>query len=403
MTIDLSDMAFWDSTPEERAAAFHALRAREPVSWQRQPDGVLLPDAEKSGGYWAVLRHEDVRTVSRDPKTYRSGDGVMFEDVPPELLEAALSILGMDDPRHARVRRLIAAGFSPRNMRALEADIVRDARTIVDELEAEGDAVELISKRLPLMTIMRMLGVDDEAERERLAHYADAAVSWNDPDYLDGRQPLMVLGEALGILHAAATELAVARRGAPRDDVMSALATAEIDGGRLTDAEIAAFFVLLCVAGNDTTRHTTSHALVALQRFPDQRALVLDNIDTAVEEFVRWASPVMTFRRTAAAPARLGDMEIEPGQKVVLFYPAANRDPEAFDEPDRFDVRRDPNRHVGFGGGGPHFCLGNALARTQLRVLFGELLSRHPDIEVGEPRYLVGNFVDGVKGLPYRL
>lgn len=403
MTADLSDMAFWDSTPEQRAEAFHALRATEPVSWQRQPDGVLMPDAEKSGGYWALLRHEDVRAVSRDAKTFRSGAGVMFEDVPQELLEASQSILAMDDPRHARVRRLISAGFSPRNMSVIAADIERDARTVVDELEDEGDAVQAIAKRLPLMTIMRMLGVEDPEERERLVHHADAAVSWNDPEYLAGREVLAVLGEAIGTLHASATRLAQERRSAPRDDVMSALASAEVDGERLTDAEIAAFFVLLSVAGNDTTRHTTSHALAALQRHPDQRALVLEHLDTAVEEFVRWASPVMTFRRTATRDTAIGGVEVAEGQKVVLFYAAANRDPEAFEEPDRFDVRRDPNRHVGFGGGGPHFCLGNALARTQLKALFGELLSRHPDIEVGEPRYLVGNFVDGVKALPYSL
>lgn len=363
-----------------------------------------MPQDEGSGGFWAVVRYEDVRTVSRDPDTFCSGRGVMFEDVPQDLLEASQSFLATDDPRHKTLRGLVAAAFKPRQVHQLEDGIRADARQIVAEIEESeaGDFVERIAKRLPLMTIMRMLGVP-EADQERLVHHADAAVSWNDPDYLQGREPLAVAAEAMGVLHGAASELCAQRERTPQDDLLTALVQAEVDGERLARAEIAAFFVLLSVAGNDTTRHTTSHAMLALSTHPAQRQLLVEDlrggIDAAVEEFVRWATPVMTFRRTATRDAEISGQAIDEGEKVVLFYSSANRDEGAFESPERFDVRRDPNRHVGFGGGGPHFCMGASLARTQLRALFTELLTNFPDLEVDEPKYLVGNFVNGVSKL----
>lgn len=357
-------------------------------------------------GPWCA--NDDVRTVSRDPETFRSGQGVMFEDIPQEMLEASQSFLAADDPRHRVLRGLVAEGFKPRQVKTIEDGIREDARTVIDDLEQEeeGDFVERVSKRLPLMTIMRMLGVPEE-DRELVVHHADAAVSWNDPEYLEGREPLQVVGEAMGVLHSKASEIAADRRESPRDDVISALVNAEIDGERLTDFEIAAFFVLLSVAGNDTTRHTTSHAMLALSRNPDQRdKLVADldgGIETAVEEFVRWASAVMTFRRTAMADTEVAGQAIAAGDKVVMFYASANRDESAFEDAGRFDVARDPNRHVGFGGGGPHFCMGAVLARAQLRSLFTELLRTYPEIEVGEPTHLTGNFVSGISRLPMTL
>jgi cytochrome P450 len=240
-----------------------------------------------------------------------------------------------------------------------------------------------------------------EADRERVVQAADLLVTTSDPEAFGERPPIEVLGEALWTLTSFADELATHREAHPGDDLMTGLVEAEVDGERLTHAEISAFFVLLSVAGNDTTRHTTSHAMRALTLNPDQRAYLLDDLDarmpTAVEEFVRWASPVMTFRRTTTQPVELHGQTLEAGEKVVLFYHSANRDEEAFDEPWRFDVRRDPNRHLGFGGGGPHYCLGASLARTQLRSIFGELLRVVPDIEVGEPELLRSPFVHGVK------
>jgi cytochrome P450 len=218
---------------------------------------------------------------------------------------------------------------------------------------------------------------------------------------------MAVIGEALWILHQACTELAEQRRAHPTDDLLSALVHARIDGESLRTDEIAAFFVLLSVAGNDTTRHTTSHAMVALQRHPEQRALLLEDLEgrlpVAVEEFVRWATPVMTFRRTATRDVEIAGQAVREGEKVVLVYPSGNRDEAAFDRPGAFDVLRSPNRHLGFGGGGPHYCLGAPLAKVQLRAVFSELLGRHPGIAVGEPRQVVGNFVDGINRLPMEL
>jgi cytochrome P450 len=403
--LDLSPHSFWEQPLADREAAFGRLRAAAPVSWQSQPESPLVPVEELTGGYWAVVRYDDVRSVSRDPETFCSGRGVMFEDAPQEFLDASQSFLPMDDPQHAKLRGLVQKAFAPRHVRTIEDGIRADARTIVDELEegATGDFVELVAKRLPLMTIMRMLGAP-EAEHDRLVYQADAMVSWNDADFLAGREPLAVVGEAIAALHEAAAVVAADRRRHPADDLITSLVEAEVDGDRLTDFDIASFFVLLSVAGNDTTRHTTSHAMKALCDFPDQRAaLVMDleeRIEVAVEEFVRWASPVMTFRRTATRDSEIAGQQVAEGDKVVLFYPSANRDEAAFSMPDRFDVGRDPNRHVGFGGGGPHYCMGAALARAQLKTLFTELLPAFPRLEVCEPRYLVGNFVNGVSAMP---
>ena len=402
--IDLSAQEFWAQTPDEREAVFARLRADEPVSWQRQPEGRLMPSEEGSGGYWAVVRYDDVRAVSRDPETFRSGAGVMFEDIPEGMLEASQSFLAMDDPRHKTLRGLVAEGFKPRQVKQIEDGIREDARQVVAELDGDGDFVELVAKRLPLMTIMRMLGVP-EPDQEHLVHQADAAVSWNDPEYLAGRSPLEVVGEAMGVLHDAAAEIAADRRSNPRDDLITALVQAEVDGETLTDFEIAAFFVLLSVAGNDTTRHTTTHAALALSQYPEQRRRLLDDldgrIDVAVEEFVRWASPVMTFRRTATRDTELAGTAIAEGDKVVMFYGSANRDETAFERPHEFDITRDPNRHVGFGGGGPHFCMGAAMAKAQLRSIFTELLAAYPEFETSDPRYIEGNFVNGIASLPF--
>jgi cytochrome P450 len=402
---DLSGLDFWAQAPAERSAAFARMRAEQPISWHRQPDSAMLPQEEGTGGYWAVMRYEDVRTVSRDPDTFRSGGGVIFEDIPPEILEASQSFLAMDDPRHAKLRKLVSVAFTPRQVKLIEDGIRADAAEIVDRLQDEGDFVEQVSKRLPLMTIMRMLGVP-ETDRERLVDAADAMVSVNDPAFMAGREPLAVIGESLFVLHSAAKELLAQRRQAPSGDLLSSLTHAEVDGERLSDDEIAAFFVLLSVAGNDTTRQTTSHALRALCDFPDQRAALLADLDggleAAVEEMIRWATPVMTFRRTATRDTVLSGQPIAAGEKVVMFYSSANRDEEVFADADRLDLRRDPNRHVGFGGGGPHFCMGAPIARSQLRAIFHALLSSRPGVEVGEPRYLVGNFINAIGEMPAR-
>jgi cytochrome P450 len=399
---DIGSLEFWGRPAEERDLAFAELRRSAPISRHEPPEDILdLPDQGRSS-YWAIVRHEDIRRISRDPQTFCSGQGVQFGDAPPEILEASQSFLAMDAPRHTKLRGLVSAAFTPRQVARIEEGIRVNARRIVEDAAPTGggDFVELIAKRLPLVTISDMIGVP-EADRERVVAAADVLVSVADPEVFGDRRPVEVLGEALWTLTEFATQLAVHREQHPGDDLMSALVQAEVEGERLTHPEIAAFFVLLSVAGNDTTRHTTSHAMRALTVNPDQRALLLDDVEerlpVAVEEFVRWASPVLTFRRTTTREVEIHGERLAPGERVVLFYHSGNRDEQAFSDPWRFDITRDPNRHVGFGGGGPHFCMGASLARTQLRSIFAELLRVVPDIEAQEPELLFSSFIHGVK------
>ena len=403
--IDLSSRAFWSTTAADRERSFAVLRAERPVSWHPPVEDALMSDPDDPG-YWAITRRADIVSVSRNNEAFLSGQGVMFENIPVELLEASQSFLAMDPPRHTKLRKLVSAAFTPRQIRRIDDSIRANAKAIVEELRAAGsgaDFVDHCAKQLPIRTLSDMVGIP-ESERERVARAADALVSWADPVYLDGRNALEVLVENQVYLHQIAGTLAAERRERPGDDLFSGLVNAEVDGDRLTDAEVAAFFVLLSVAANDTTRQTTSHAMKALTDFGDQRAWLLDDFDTrigtAVEEFVRWASPVMSFRRTAATDFELGGQTIRAGEKVVMFYPSGNWDTEAFDHPERFDLSRSPNPHVGFGGGGVHFCLGAHVARAQLRAIFGELLRQLPDIQAGDPTYVAGNSIHAVRSMP---
>jgi cytochrome P450 len=405
--VSVGSLEFWAGTPEEREHRLRILRDERPVSWQAPAEGSMLPQ-EDGAGFWAITRHADIQAVSKRPADFCSGDGVMMEDVPSDILEAASSFLATDAPRHTALRRLVSAAFTPRRVRLIEEQIHDQARRIVDRLIETGDCdfVDEVARALPLWTISEMCGLPEE-QRLPAAHAADGMVSWSDEGVRAGREPAELLNDSLVTLISIGIDLAEDRRARPRDDLMTSLVQAEVDGEKLTDEDIAAFFVLLSVAGNDTTRNTITRAAQALTRFPEQRAILRDDvagtIGTAVEEFVRWASPVMTFRRVATRDLELHDQRIREGDWVVMYYASGNRDERAFAEPERFDVRRNPNPHVGFGGGGPHFCLGTALARTQLRALFEQLLHRVPDLEAGEPVQVVGNFVDGIASMPCRL
>jgi cytochrome P450 len=403
--IDLSSRAFWSTSAAERERSFAVLRAERPVSWHPPVEDALMQDPDDRG-YWAITRRADIVAVSRNNEVFLSGKGVIFENVPEELLEASQSFLAMDPPRHTFLRKLVSAAFTPRQVRRIEDSIKANAKTIVEELRAAGNGVDFVehcAKELPIRTLSDMVGIP-ESEREHVAHAADAMVSWADPVYLNGRNPLEVLLENQMYLHQVAGALAAERREHPGDDLFSSLVNAEVDGDRLADADVAAFFVLLSVAANDTTRQTTSHAMKALTDFPDQRAWLLEDFDNriggAIEEFIRWATPVMTFRRTAATDFELGGQTIRAGEKVVMFYPSGNWDTEVFDHPEHFDLSRSPNPHVGFGGGGVHFCLGAHVARAQLRAIFGELLRQLPDIQAGDPAYVPGNFIHAIRSMP---
>ena len=400
---DLGGLEFWDQPAEVRDRAFAVLRQEAPVSHHQPPEDILGVTERDERGYWAVVRYEDIRRVSRDPATFCSGQGTQFGDVPAEMLEASQSFLAMDAPRHTKLRGLVSAAFTPRQVTRIEEGIRANARGIVEEAAPTGggDFVELIAKRLPLITISDMIGVPD-TDRERVVRAADVLVTVSDPEVTGDRAPVEALGEALWTLTTFAKELAAHREDHPADDLMTGLVQAEVDGDRLTHDEIGAFFVLLSVAGNDTTRHTTSHAMRALTVNPDERARLtadLDNVmPTAVEEFVRWATPVLTFRRTATRDAELAGQPIGAGEKVVLFYHSGNRDEAAFADPWRFDLTRSPNHHLGFGGGGPHYCLGASLARSQLRSVFTEIFRLIPDIEAGPPEmFRSSSFIHGVK------
>jgi len=282
----------------------------------------------------------------------------------------------MDAPRHPKLRRLVSSAFTSRQIAKIHEQIRAHAALIVDELleAGEGDFVQLVSKKLPMWTICEMLGLEDPVKREEAAHYADRIVSWNDEDVAAGQEPGEILSESLVGLLQIAYEYIEERRANPKSDLMTNLVNAEVDGERLTDDEIVSFFCLLTIAGNDTTRNSISHTAMALQRFPEQRQLLLQDYDarigTAIEEFVRWSSPVMTMRRTATQDTELAGQRINKGEWVALIYSSSNRDEKVFDRPYEFDITRDPNPHQGFGGGGPHFCMGNFVARMQLREIF---------------------------------
>ncbi|WP_419917695.1 cytochrome P450 [Candidatus Poriferisocius sp.] len=410
--IDLSDVTgFWTRPPAEREAAFTRLRAEDPIRFFEERavhynETEILPAGP---GYWAITRHSDIIEASRRADLFSSGiGGTQIADLPLEFNEFFGSMINMDDPRHARLRRLVSRGFTPRTLDRVSRQVEQVAARIVEDLARMGecDFVTEVAARLPLQIICEMMGIPENRHQE-VFHLSNIILSQGDPEYIpEGENLLDALLVAGAGLAEIMNELSTARRAEPTDDITSILIHAEVDGERLNQAELASFFVLLCAAGNETTRNSISHGMVALTDNPDQRRVWLNDIDgvtpTAVEEMVRWASPVIHFRRTVTTDgARLGDKEFKAGDKVVLWYNSANRDEAVFENPHRFDVLRNPNDHIGFGGPGPHFCLGAHLARRQIGTMFRELLKRFPDIRTtGEPDRLRSNFINGIKHLP---
>lgn len=404
--VNVSLEGFWAQSFDDREKAFKILRDDRPVSWHRPMEGSMMePEID---GVWLVTRHEDVCYVSKNPEIFCSGQGITFEAIPEEMLDATQSFLGMDGAKHASLRKLVSSVFTPRQVTKIKAQIEHQAKSIVDDLlkTKEGDFVDQVSKRLPMWTIYEMLGLPED-ERDEASHLAEGMVAWADPDVAAGREPSEVLTDSLVGLLNIGIGLAEKRREHPQNDLMTSLVQAEVDGRRLTDDELGPYFVLLSVAGNDTTRTTTTFTTLALQQFPEQKALLEQDFDGhiqgAIDEFVRWATPVMTFRRTATRDTELRGQHIREGDWVTMVYSSANRDERVFDNPNTFDIRRKPNPHVGFGGGGPHYCMGTFMAKMQLESMFRELIFRAPNLRVGEPEYLTGNFITAVKALPYTL
>lgn len=404
--VNISSVEFWAQSFDEREKSFKILRDERPVSWHRPIEGSMMePEID---GVWVVTRHEDVCYVSKNPELFCSGQGITFEAVPEEMLDAIQSFLGMDGAKHSSLRRLVSSVFTPRQVAKIKDQIENQARTIVDDLLAtkEGDFVEQVSKRLPMWTIYDMLGLPDE-QRDEAARLAEGMVAWADPEVAAGREPAEVLTDSMVGLLEIGMGLAQARREKPENDLMTLLVQAEVDGRKLTDDELGPYFVLLSVAGNDTTKTTTTFTTIALDRFPEQKALLQRDFDghikTAMEEFVRWTTPVMTFRRTATQDTELHGQHIRKGDWVTMVYSSANRDERVFTNPYEFDITRTPNPHVGYGGGGPHYCMGAFMAKMQLESIFRELIVRAPNLRVGEPEYLTGNFITAVKHLPYTL
>jgi cytochrome P450 len=403
--IDLSDLAgFWTLPIPEREGAFLTLRTERPVAFFDEPQ---TPLGIAGPGYWAITRYEHVVEASRNPAVFSSARGATnIADLTPELLEYYGSMINMADPRHARLRRIVSRAFTPKRLAAAEATVETVAAEIIDRVGplGGGDFVTEVAAALPLRIICDMMGVPAE-QYDYVFEQTNIILGASDDEYLPEGTDILTAVMNAGIgLGALMTELAAERQARPTDDLTSALVTAEVDGERLSFEELASFFILLVVAGNETTRNAISWGLHALSENPDQldawRADPAGLAPSAVEEIVRWATPVIQMRRSLLRDHRLGDQELHEGDKVLLFYNSANRDAAVFDEPFRFDLRRTDNRHAGFGGYGPHFCLGAHLARREIAVMFRQLLTRLPDIHAEDPpEHLRSMFINGIKHL----
>ena len=392
---DLGDPeSFRDGPPHD---TFRRLRAEAPVCF--------FPGPGNGPGFWAVTRHADVRAVSLDPKTFSSyRGGILLRDFPEDLLAAQRETLtGMEPGRHGKYRRLVSGAFSARVVRDLEPQLRQRVVGTLERLRGrdECDFVSEVACELPVQVICELLGIPSE-DRGRIVTWSNAMVGMDDPEYAASEADAHL---AAMQLYAYAGSLADERRRDPRDDLVSHLLHAEVDGERLDDAAFNAFVLVLAVAGNETTRNLVSNGLLALFDHPAERArLVADPslLPTAIDEMLRWAPPVMYFRRTAERDVTLGEARIREGDKVTVWYVSANRDEAVFPDPDRFDVGRAPNDHLAFGIGS-HFCLGATLAQLEARLLFEELFARYPKIApAGPPVRMRGNHFAGIKHLPVR-
>jgi cytochrome P450 len=409
--IDLSEIPFWALPQSERMAAFKRLRELDRPVFVKEN---RVPFVGHGPGYHALVRHADVSEASRNAGVFSSEPTAnSIVDMPRWMAVYFGSMINMDDPRHARLRRIVSRAFTPRILSKMEEDLQRAATRIVGEAieEGPGDFVTQIAARLPVQVICDMMGVPPRAH-DRVLRATNIILGNSDPEYT-GIQPelkrwnvarglVKLMGAGRELNHLAA-RLGRERRGRSTGDLTSLLVNGEES---LTPQELGSFFILLVVAGSETTRNAISHGLKLLTDHPEQRALLTEDFEGriagAVEEIVRYSTPVIQFRRTLTRDHSMNGMDYRRGDKVLLFYNSANRDESVFTDPDAFDITRHPNPHVGFGGPGPHYCLGAHLARREITVMFRELFTRLPEIRsTGEPSYLLSNFINGVKHLPY--
>lgn len=400
--IDLSEPEFWSRPWAEREGAFKTLRRERPMSFYQERSMGLVPEGD---GYWAVTRHADILEASRHPEVFSSARGATsIPDLPPEFLEYFGGMINMDDPNHHRLRKLVSAGFTPKQLTRVNHDVENAASQIIRSVAEKGscDFVTELSAPFPIRIICDMLGIP-QSQHAFVFEKTNIILGAGDPEYVS--DPAQIVPALLGAgaeLVELMKDMRKQRLENPTDDITSALVHAEVDGDKMSDEDMGSFFVLLVVAGNETTRNSISHGMKALCDYPEQREKFQGDFEavapTAIEEIVRWASPVIFMRRTTTRDCELGGQSLRAGEKLVLWYSSGNRDELVYDSPYDFDVMRSPNEHVGFGGPGPHFCLGANLARREITIFFRELFAQLPDLRItGEPERLASNFIHGIK------
>ncbi|MCA2219746.1 cytochrome P450 [Nonomuraea aurantiaca] len=409
--LDISQLVFWGLPQAERMAVFRRLRQLdEPVFLTEQ----AVPFIKGGPGYYALVRHADVTEASRNAAVFSSEPcSNSVPDMPRWLAVYFGSMINMDDPRHARLRRIVSRAFTPRILSKMEEDLATAAAEIVDRAieEGPGDFVAQIAAQLPVRVICDIMGIPAKFH-DMVLRRTNVILGNADPEYTGIDPEFSRVNVARGLakllragfsLNRLAARLGDERRRNPTGDLVSLLVNGE---ERLTSQELGSFFILLVVAGSETTRNAIAYGLKLFTDHPEQRRLLLDDFDgrvtKACDEVVRYATPVIQFRRTLTRDHEMNGMRYTKGDKVLLFYNSANRDETVFKDPDTFDITRDPNPHVGFGGPGPHFCLGAHLARREMTVMFRELFTRLPGIRSeGEPDFLLSNFINGIKHLKY--
>ena len=377
---------------------FAELRRTAPVWWNAQPHNIA---GFQDDGYWVVSRHADVKEVSRNSEVFSAEENTAIirftPDMTREKIEAQrLIMLNIDPPKHSKVRGIVSRGFTPKAINSLRDKLAERAERIVTEAKAQGsgDFVTQVASELPLQAIAELLGVPQD-DRHKVFHWSNQMAAYDDPEY--STDPMTASTELLGY----AWNMAEERRKCPADDIVTKLINAEIEGSALGSDEFGFFVLMLSVAGNETTRNSISHGMHAFLTYPEQWELYkAERPTTAVDEIVRWATPVMSFQRTAQCDTTLGGAEIKKGDRVGMFYASANFDTDVFDDPYTFDITRNPNPHVGFGGTGAHYCVGVNLARLQIGLIFDAIADHMPNIKkAGEPRRLRSGWLNGIKEL----